>query len=131
MSEENVELVEQLVNAWNRGDYDAGRDLVDPDVEVEVALGADYDGTYSGHAGFARLLRFWEAFSSFRTDIEKSIHAGDAVVALFHYQATGKRSGIDVEMRHWCVYIVRDGKIVRHGQFRTEAQALEAAGLSE
>jgi ketosteroid isomerase-like protein len=45
MSQENVELVQQMVNAWNRGDYDAARDFFDPDVEVEAALGADIDGT--------------------------------------------------------------------------------------
>jgi uncharacterized protein len=131
MSQENVELVQQMVNAWNRGDYDAARDFFDPDVEVEAALGADIDGTYFGHAGLATLMRFWGAFGSFRSDIEKCIPAGDAVVTLLHHHATGKRSGIDVEMRNWHVYTVRNGKIVRFRQFRTEARALEAAGLSD
>ena len=131
MSQENVEVVLSMIDAWNRGDYDAARDFFDPDVEVEVAMGVDYDGTYSGHVGLERLMRFWGAFGSFHSDIEKSIDAGDAVVTLLHHHATGKRSGIDVEMRHWAVYTVHTGKIVRHGQFGTEAQALEAAGLSE
>jgi ketosteroid isomerase-like protein len=34
-------------------------------------------------------------------------------------------------MRNWHVYTVRNGKIVRFRQFRTEARALEAAGLRE
>ena len=131
MSQENVELVQQMVNAWNRGDYDAARDFFDPDVEVEVALGADIDGTYFGHAGLARLMRFWGAFGSFRSDIEKCIPAGDAVVTLLHHYGIGKRSGIDVDMRNWHVFTIRNGKIVRPGHFSTEAQALEAAGLPE
>jgi ketosteroid isomerase-like protein len=131
MSQENVELVQRMVNAWNRGDYETARDFFDPEVEVEVALGADYDGAYSGHIGLARLMRFWGAFGSYRSDMQESIAAGDAVVALMRHQATGKSSGIDVEMSQWSVYVFRDGKIVRHAQFRSEAQALEAAGISD
>jgi ketosteroid isomerase-like protein len=130
MSQENVEIVEQMVTAWNRGDHDAARDFFDPDVEVEAALGADIDGKYFGHAGLAELMRFWGAFGSFRSDIEKCISAGDVVVMLFRHRGTGKRSGIDVELRNWHVFTVRNGKIVRHGHFSTEAQALEAAGPS-
>ena len=130
MSQENVEMVQQMFNAWNRGDYDAARDFFDPDVEVEAALGADLDGTYRGHDGLARLMEFWGAFGRFRSDIERCFPAGDAVVTLLHHHATGKRSGIDVDMRDWQVFTFRDGKIVRHGLFSTEGQALEAAGLS-
>jgi ketosteroid isomerase-like protein len=57
MSHQNVELVQQMINAWNRGDYDTARDFFDPEVEVEAALGADIDGTYFGHAGLAKLMR--------------------------------------------------------------------------
>ena len=131
MSEENVELVQQMVSAWNRGDYDVARDLFDPDVEVEVAQGDVIDGRYFGHAGLAKLMRFWESFSSFHSDIEKSFPAGDAVVALLHHHGTGKSSGIEVETRNWHVFTFRNGKIVRSGHFSTEAQALEAAGLSK
>jgi ketosteroid isomerase-like protein len=131
MSQENVEIVQQMFDAWNRGDYDAAREFFDPGVEVESALGADFDGTYRGHAGLAKLMRFWGAFGSFRSDIGKSIPAGDAVVTLIDHHATGKRSGIDVDMRNWQVFTVRGDKIVRYGLFSTEAEALAAAGLSE
>ncbi len=126
-----MEIVRQMFDAWNRGDYNAAHEFFDPDVEVESVLGADVDGTYRGHAGLAKLMRFWGAFGSFRSDIEQTISVGDAVVTCLHHHATGKRSGIDVEMRNWQVFTVRGDKIVRHGLFRTEAQALEAAGLRE
>jgi ketosteroid isomerase-like protein len=131
MSRENVEIVQRMFDAWNRGDYDAARDFFDPEVHVEAELGTDFDGTYHGLAGLGRLMRFWNAFGSFRTDIEKWVPAGDSVVALAHHHATGKRSGIDVDMRNWQVFTIRNGKVVRYGLVRTEAQALEAAGLSE
>jgi ketosteroid isomerase-like protein len=131
MSQEAMEIIQRMFDAWNRGDYDAARDFFDPDVQVEAALGTDFDGTYRGLAGLERLMRFWNAFGSFRTDIEKWVPAGDAVVALTHHHATGKRSGIDVDMRNWQVFRVRNGKVVRYGLVRTEAQAVEFAGLRE
>ena len=131
MSQENVELVQQMFEAWNRGDYDAAREFFDPDVEVESALDADFDGTYRGHAGLTKLMRFWGAFGTFHSEIEKCIPTDDAVVTLLHHHATGRRSGIEVEMHNWQVFTIRNGKIVRYGLVSTEADALKAAGLSE
>ena len=119
-------MVRQMFDAWNRGDYDAARDFFYPEVEVQAAVGADFDGIYKGHDGLARLMRFWGAFGTFRSDIEKCIPVGDAVVTLLHHHATGKRSGIDVEMRDWQVFTFRKDKIVRQRLFSTEAQALDA-----
>lgn len=130
MSQENAELVQHMFAAWNRGDHDAARDFFDPDVVVEAAGGTDMDGTYLGHAGLAEVMRFWGAFGSFRSDVEGWIPAGDAVVARVHHQATGKHSGIDVEMQNWQVFTIRRGKIVRYALFSTEARAREAAGLT-
>jgi hypothetical protein len=52
-------------------------------------------------------------------------------VTLLHHHATGKRSGISVEMRNRQVFTIRNGKIVRYELVSTEAEALEAAGVSE
>ena len=131
MSEGNVAIVQQMFDAWNRGDYDAARAFFDPGVEVECALGADFDGTYRGHAGLAKLMRFWGAFGTFRTEIDRCFPAGDAVVTLLHHHATGKRSGLDVEMRNWQVFTFREDKVIRYELFRTEADALKAAALAE
>ena len=130
MSQENVELVRAMFRAWNQGDYDTAQDLFDPDVEVESALDADFDGEYRGHSGLAKLMQFWGAFGDFHTDLERCIPVGNAVVTLLHHHATGRHSGIEVEMRNWQVFTIRNGKIVHYGLFSTESQALEAAGLS-
>lgn len=131
MSEENVELLREMFEAWNRGDYDAARGFFDPDVEAECSLGTDLDGTYSGHAGIAKLMRFWGAFGTFRSDIERYMPVGDAVVMLLNHHATGKSSGIDVETSNWQAFTIRNRRIVWYGIFSTEARALEATRRSD
>jgi ketosteroid isomerase-like protein len=59
------------------------------------------------------------------------IDAGDTVVVLMHQRGRGKGSGIEVEGRHGQTWTLKDGKIVRHAQYRDLDQALEATGLRE
>ena len=131
MSQENVEIVRRMLDDWNRGNSEDGLKRVDADVVVEVDLGFDVDGKYLGHAGLGELLKFWGAFGSFHSEIEELIPSGaDVFIAVLH-QGTGKRSGVEVEMRNWQVFTLRGGKVVRYRLFRTRRQALKAAGLSE
>jgi ketosteroid isomerase-like protein len=48
-----------------------------------------------------------------------------------HYYGRGKASGVEVEMRHWHVWTLRDGKAVRWRVLNARGEALEAVGLSE
>ncbi len=52
MSQENVQLVRRLIDAFNRRNFDAVVEAFDPEIEV-VTLVA---GTYHGHAGWRRLI---------------------------------------------------------------------------
>ncbi|HEX6586058.1 MAG TPA: nuclear transport factor 2 family protein [Solirubrobacterales bacterium] len=132
MSEENVEVVKSVVEAWNRGDYSAALEPVAPEIKVESNLGGDIDGTYEGIAGLQKWLAgFWGSFVDFHTEIEDCISQGDEVVFSAHHYGRGKGSGVGVEMHNWQVCTVRDGKIVRYRLFRTKPEALEAAGLRE
>jgi ketosteroid isomerase-like protein len=54
MSQENVELLHQVVAAWNRRDLDAYLQLVDPEGEFYAAWTRVEGGTYRGHEGLKR-----------------------------------------------------------------------------
>ena len=56
MSEENVRLVYEVIDAFNRRDLDACLALMDDDVEA-VPRGARIHGSYYGHDG---IRRSWE-----------------------------------------------------------------------
>ena len=53
------------------------------------------------------------------------------VVVTAHYFGRGRTSGVEVDMRHWHVWTLDDGKAVRWRILGTRAEALEAVGLSE
>jgi ketosteroid isomerase-like protein len=82
-------------------------------------------------SGGGHLARFWGSFVDFRTEIEECIPVEDEVVFAAHHYGRGKASGVEVEMRNWHVWTVRDCKVVRYRFFPTKREALEAAGLRE
>jgi ketosteroid isomerase-like protein len=131
MSEENIEIVRRMFEDWNRRAFDSALEAVSPEVEVEMSAQSDIDGTYLGHDGLRRMLRFWGAFADFRSDPEEVIPAGDAVFTTIHHRGRGKTSGVDVEMTNWQVFTLREGRIVRYRVFGSRDEALEAAGLRE
>ena len=132
MSEENVELVQSVLEAWNRADYAAALEHVAPEIKTEGHLGDDLDGTYEGIAGLQKYFAdYWSSFTDFHVEIDECIAGGTEVAFLAHLYGRGRASGVEVERRNWQVVTVRGGKFVRYRLFRTKAEALEAAGLSE
>jgi ketosteroid isomerase-like protein len=56
---------------------------------------------------------------------------GDRVVALTYQSATGKESGVPVELSLGSVWEIEGGRLARVTNYFSHAEALEAAGLSE
>ena len=62
MSEENVEIVRQALEKWNRGDYEPTLEALDPEIEWQVppgiVIGQEvYRGREEVQRGFAEWLR--------------------------------------------------------------------------
>jgi ketosteroid isomerase-like protein len=132
MSQENVEIVRRMIEAWGRGDYSAALESIDPDIEVNVAYQSDLDGSYRGHAGLAQVLEvFWTEFEGPRIQIEEALPAGSEVVMGVRFYGRGKRSGAEIDAPAWHAWRLREKKAVRWQLFRTKQEALEAAGLRE
>jgi ketosteroid isomerase-like protein len=130
MAAENAEIVRAASDAWNRGDVNAAYGLIDPEVEVEVAMDSPLDGTYQGLEGLLQFLgEFWGQFESYRSELTECIAVGDDVFLAVRHTGTGKGSGASVEMPGWQVCTIRDGRIVRWRNLKTRSDALAAAGL--
>jgi ketosteroid isomerase-like protein len=131
MSQENVELFWQGIEAVRRGDIEAIRDVVSEDV-VWIAARSAVEGIYHGHDG---LRRFFadnaENFDVFEPGFTEVRDLGERVLAFgsFHIRARG--SGVDTNFPVAGIATYRDGKLVRWEDFRERHLALEAAGLSE
>jgi ketosteroid isomerase-like protein len=131
MSQENVELMVEFFDAFNRRDWDAFVGLMDDEVETESRLVA-IEGGYHGHEG---LRRWWDdllgAFPDYTVDIEELRDLGD--VTLGHLRGWGHAadSATPVVDPSWQPMRWRDGKVVWWRNCLTEAEALEAVGLRE
>lgn len=131
MSAKNVELYRQGIDAFNRRDLEAFLALADPDV-IGVSRVLEIEGgPYRGHAG---VRDWWEAlldvFPDFYIEI-LSIRSGEQVtVAGLCNRARGEGSAA-VEDFVWQIAEWRSGRVVRWEIHASEAEALDAAGLSE
>jgi ketosteroid isomerase-like protein len=124
MSEENVALVRQIHERWQR--RESVRDLVADDLEYVNPIYAVEPGTRFGRDAFGSVL---ETYPEFLFHVCRYVDAGDDVVVLGRYTASGGASGIELEGDHGYVWTVRDGVAVRFQWYQSHAEALEAAGV--
>jgi ketosteroid isomerase-like protein len=137
MSRENVEIVRQAHEAFNRPDLgvfdiDALYRHTDPNFVVDWSRSHGLEaGTYQGEAATRRFWdTFFEGFERVVVEPLDFVDHGEWVVVPHHLRALG-RSGIEVEAHSAVVFAVRDGRIVEMRLYRSTAEALQAVGLEE
>ena len=130
MSEENVAIFRRGYAAVNRGDVDALLVAIHPDVEFTSLIAEAEGETFRGHDG---VRRRWKEIvlplGGLHGDPEEVRDLGDTVLA--RIGGTYRPRGVEVRQTIWQVIRFRDGKATWWQFFRTEEEALEAAGLSE
>jgi ketosteroid isomerase-like protein len=131
MSQENVAVVQASFDAWNAGDMDAYRELLDSEVTSRPPPGWPEPGPFAGReATLDQFLRIRDAWDFDTAEpISDFIHAADRVLVRFGYHGEGRGPEANTEIS--CIYTVRHGKILGFEFFWDHAEALEAAGLSE
>jgi ketosteroid isomerase-like protein len=132
MSQENVELAQRAWDAISRGDLDGFLTLMDPRVVATPRILAVEGGALHGHEG---IREWWEgifaAFPDFDAEVIGIQEVGDFTISNVRAHGRGAGSGTPFEDAIWVVSQLRDGKVVWWQTFPSEAEALEAAGLSE
>lgn len=116
MSQENVEIARRAYAAFNRHDWDAALEDVDPNVEWHQITQFPDRAVYRGRDDMRD--RFWnqqlvEQFGDFRIEVEEFVDAGDHVVMLGHIVGHGSTSGAPIRLRVVNVLEIRDGKLIR------------------
>jgi uncharacterized protein len=131
MSQENVEIVRRLIEAWNSNEQDEAIAIVDPEVVLDATRRRVNPKTYTGMQGMRRMLADRdEVWGEFRMEPDEVLEAGDRVVAIGRWVAKGKGSGIEVQQPVAHVFTLQDGRVVRVEISATRDEALEAARLS-
>jgi uncharacterized protein len=132
VSQENIDALRPVYEAWEAGSLRAGRDLLDADIESVWPQEFPSGGVYRGLEGHARAMREWlSPWQDFRLTAEAFFDSGDRVVVPFRVRARGAGSGVEVERRWAHVWTVRGGKAIRFEVFLDPATALQSVGLPE
>jgi ketosteroid isomerase-like protein len=133
MSEENVEIVRSIFDAWAKGEFGPAL-LRHLDEHVLYFIPPDFPefGVFVGPEGVGehtrRFLAQWKRLSIEAKHVEA---AGDTVLVKCIQRGTGRVSGIEGNSFYCMLFTFRRDKIVRMEVVMDEADALKAAGLSE
>ena len=132
MSQENVETVRGGYETFNRT-HRAAREVFHPNVEWHTAEDLPDSGTHRGIEGVQRLFAEWsDSFEDFQADIAEIIDGGvELVVVVVTLRGRLKGGHEEVVLPETHVWKLREGKVLEVREYRTKAEALEAAGVSE
>jgi ketosteroid isomerase-like protein len=104
-----AEVLEQMTDAYNRGDYDAGLELIDPQAIDHSAPGGPSSDLVAWRGR-------WEQARAdvpdLQVEVEQVLVDGDMVAR--RLRTRGLRDGQPVEMRGMDMVRVRDGRLVEH-----------------
>jgi ketosteroid isomerase-like protein len=129
MSQENVETIRAFYDAYNRRDFEA-MPRAHPDFELVRS------GDQSPIKGRAR-VRAWMEPEAFESQVIEPLDlraVGRRVLVRGRTKIRGAGSGIEVEFLFWAVWTFDEAGLATRTEIylaHQEAEALEAAGLSE
>jgi ketosteroid isomerase-like protein len=130
MSQENVELIHAAHAAVNRRDLDALLELTHSEAEFRSLIAEAEGRDYRGHAG---VREWWESVIQSLGGMHSVVEHTEAFEdgAVGRVRLTGEVEGVELSQTVWQTIRVRDRVVVWSCFYRTEAEALEAAGLRE
>jgi len=135
MSQENVEIVRRLMDAWNRQDLEGILALTDSEAEYVNAPTAVEPGTRQGQDEIVTVLRTQcESIPGALQEIDRFHDRGEEIITEGRLSRTMPGSDVRISNPFLISWKFRDGKPIRLEQLGAGpefADALEAAGLSE
>jgi ketosteroid isomerase-like protein len=132
VSQQNVEMLHEAVDAYSRRDVEAFLKNAHPDVEwYPFTAQAEGGEAYHGHEG---VRRWWSNLvanvDEFEASVSECRDLGDTVIGFGRLRGQFK-SGVTIEVEIALVARYRNGLLVWGRVYRTRAEALEAVGLRE
>ncbi len=132
MSQEDVDVVRELAEAWKRDDRDAWLAAWDEAAEF-YPLRSQLEGhPYRGREGLRKFMaEIDEDWAHIRFEVDEIRDAGEQVLALAHVRARGRASKVDLHYPIGIVVTVRQALVVYARFYSDSSDALEAVGMSE
>lgn len=131
MTQENVEIVRRLIDAWSAHDRERMAEYLHPDAVFHSAITNVVGETFEGRDQIVAVFDRWEEeWSAIYWEVDEYIDVDDhRVVTLHRVIATGRISGIVTERELGAVLELRDGLVVKQWIYLDRNDALKAAGL--
>lgn len=126
-AEQDVAVVAQMYQAFERGDIERIFALVAPDATVYQSPALPWGGSYTGHEGLGRFLTALTAHLDSRPQTEQLIADGDGgVVQVGRTRGIVRTNGAPFDVAEAHVWTVRDERIVRFEAYLNTAAMLQA-----
>jgi len=133
MASANLELVQSITAAWERGDFSSA-EWAHPEIQFSIVGGLD-PGRWKGLAGMAEgwrdFLSAWEEWHNVVDEFREL--DGERVLVLLHFSARGKASGLDADQirtKGATLFHVRGGKVTRLSVYMDSELALAELGIA-
>jgi uncharacterized protein len=131
MSQENVEIVRAMYEAFSCGDAEGALAYISPEVVIDATHRVD-GRIGQGHEEMTKILAEWlGTWDAWREEVKEVRDLGNRVLVLSTQYGRGKGSGLEVESPFAMLYEIEGGKISRWTIYDDPAKALEVVGLSE
>ena len=132
MSQEDVEVVRQALDAMNRREIDRYLGHCTQDIVLRAPTGP-IEGEYRGSDGIRRYFAgIDDVAPNFRLDADSVNVVDDSrAIGRLRVTATGRASGVPIDLPVTTVYELVDRKISCICVCRDHDEALKAVGLSE
>jgi ketosteroid isomerase-like protein len=127
-SDERLSLLQEGVDAFNRGEAEPALAIFAEDVECHVAPDLMNAGTYHGHDGYLTMVRGWgEAWESVTAEIVSTEDLPHShLLVEIHQQAVGAISGVPVELTLYWLFQFVDGRVTRFHLYADREAAIAA-----
>jgi ketosteroid isomerase-like protein len=128
---ENLEIVREMYEAFNRGDAEAGLRLLHPEPELHQAPEVVDAEAYIGLDAFVRgMTLFTDDWDNPRFEPQDVDAIGDFVFMRVRVSGVGKATRLEMTTQFFHVWTFRDGKPWRCIVRSTREEALRAVGLA-
>jgi ketosteroid isomerase-like protein len=126
---DNETVIRHSFEALNALDIEAGKRLMDADIELETRFTSVAGRPYRGHTG----LELWaaeldESFESMKQTPERLVPLdSERTIVVTRVQARGRGSGVHIDQTLASIFTVRAGKVTRIESHETLEDAVRAA----
>jgi ketosteroid isomerase-like protein len=129
MSDDRRKLLQEGIDAFNRGEAAPTLAIFADDIECHVAPDLMNAGTYHGHQGYLDMVAGWgEAWETVTADVVGTEDLeNDYLLVEIDQRAVGAVSGVPVRMSLYWLFQFVDGKVTRFHLYSDREAAIAAS----